>query len=142
MKALRGLKNAAGCIAGNILMKCDTYQKRFLKTTVMFSRTISLMAIGITVMQLSTLMVMAEATVADASTLMGSILGMILAVFRYVGVALIVWGVIQFVLATKRTDAESKSDAIQTIMCGIVLTALKTIFNSFNLGVTISDITL
>lgn len=142
MKAFNVFKNAAGCISGNMLKKCDAYQKRLQKATVTFSKTISLLTVGITVMHLSTLLVMAEATVADASTLMGSILGMILAVFRYVGIALIVWGVIQFVLATKRTDAESKSDAIQTIMCGIVLTALKTIFNSFDLGVTISDITL
>ena len=55
-------------------------------------------------------------------------------VFRYVGIALFVWGVIQFILAVKRTDAESKSDALQTCLAGVALIAIKTLVLFLGIG--------
>ena len=79
---------------------------------------------------------------ANAGEILGGVLGIVLAMFNFVGIALVVWGIAQFVLAVKRTDAESKSDAVQTIVCGIALMALKTLLGSLNLGVTIKDVSL
>lgn len=78
----------------------------------------------------------------NAGDILGGVLGIVIAMFKYVGIALVVWGVAQFVLAVKRTDAESKSDAVQTIVCGIALISLKILLGSLNLGVSIKDVSL
>ena len=75
-----------------------------------------------------------------AATAMGNLLGVIAAIFRYVGIALFAWGAIQFILATKRSDGDSKADAIQTAMCGIALMLIKTILDKLGLdGVSITE---
>ena len=51
-------------------------------------------------------------------------------IFRYVGIALFVWGAIQFILSVKRTDAESKSDAMQTAIVGIALISVRFIVDA------------
>ena len=63
-------------------------------------------------------------------------------IFRYVGIALFVWGVVQFILAVKRTDAESKSDAIQTCLAGIALIAIKTLVTFLGLSTDVQEITM
>ena len=75
----------------------------------------------------------------NTANLMGQLVGIIVTMFRWVGIMLLVWGITQFVMAVKRTDSESKSDAIQTIICAIVLMALKTIVTNLGLGITVSD---
>ena len=85
--------------------------------------------------------VVASETNASASGAMGNLLGVIATIFRYVGIALFAWGAIQFILATKRSDGDSKADAIQTAMCGIALMLIKTILSKLGLGdVEVSDI--
>lgn len=54
--------------------------------------------------------------------------------FKYVGAAIFVWAIIQFILATKRSDADSKADAVQTAVCGIAMMSIKTIV--VGLGIT------
>ena len=72
--------------------------------------------------------------------MISNIVAIILAMFRWVGVVLLVWGVAQFIMAIKRTDAESKSDAIQTIICAIVLISLKTVIESLKIdGLEVKD---
>ena len=74
------------------------------------------------------------------SGLIGNIVAIILAMFRWVGIVLLVWGVAQFIMAIKRTDAESKSDAIQTIICSIVLISLKSVIEGLGIdGLTIGS---
>ena len=69
-----------------------------------------------------------------------NIVAIILAMFRWVGIVLLVWGVAQFIMAIKRTDAESKSDAIQTIICSIVLISLKSVIEGLGIdGLTIGN---
>lgn len=45
-----------------------------------------------------------------------------------------VWAIIQFVLATKRSDADSKADAVQTAVCGIALMSIALIVNALGIG--------
>ena len=56
----------------------------------------------------------------NASDTMLKLINLILSMFKYVGAAIFVWAIIQFILATKRSDADSKADAVQTAVCGIV----------------------
>lgn len=63
-----------------------------------------------------------------------SLINIMLSIFRYVGIALFVWGVIQFILATKRSDADSKADAIQTALCGIALIFIGVIVGGMGIG--------
>ena len=70
----------------------------------------------------------------SAPTVMGNLISLMCSMFKFVGIALFVWAIIQFILATKRSDADSKSDAIQTAMCGVALMAVASIVNNLGLG--------
>lgn len=70
----------------------------------------------------------------SAGKTMLSLINLMCSMFKYVGVAIFVWAIIQFILATKRSDADSKADAVQTAVCGIALIAVATIID--NLGIT------
>ena len=50
----------------------------------------------------------ALATAPNASTTMFNLISLMLSMFKYVGAAIFVWAIIQFILATKRSDADSK----------------------------------
>lgn len=73
-----------------------------------------------------------------ASEMMGNLISLMCSMFKYVGIALLVWAIIQFILATKRSDADSKADAIQTAVCGIALIGIAGIIG--NLKITSEDI--
>lgn len=64
-------------------------------------------------------------TIAPVTNMTNQLMSIMTTIFQYVGILLIVWGVIQFTLSMKRTDAESKSEAIMVILCGIILSAIK-----------------
>lgn len=82
-----------------------------------------------------------------ANEMMVNFINICLTIFKMVGVFLFVWGVIQFILATKRSDADSKADAVQTAMCGIALMVIKSIVTTLGIvgdkgviqGGTLSD---
>jgi len=88
-------------------------------------------------MVLGTMMFVVPAFADDppsAGKTMLSLINLMCSMFKYVGVAIFVWAIIQFILATKRSDADSKADAVQTAVCGIALIAVATIID--NLGIT------
>ena len=70
----------------------------------------------------------------SAGKTMMSLISLMCSMFKYVGVAIFVWAIIQFILATKRSDADSKADAVQTAVCGIALIAVATVIDA--LGIT------
>ena len=70
----------------------------------------------------------------SAANTMVRLINLILSMFKYVGVAIFVWAVIQFVLATKRSDADSKADAVQTAVCGIALISIAAIVNAMGIA--------
>lgn len=81
------------------------------------------------------------AAAVEASATMGKLISLMCSMFKYVGIALFVWAIIQFILATKRSDADSKADAIQTAVCGVALIGVGTIVGALgieNIG-TVED---
>lgn len=76
----------------------------------------------------------AFADTASANTVMTNLINLMCSMFKYVGAAIFVWAVIQFVLATKRSDADSKSDAVQTAVCGMALMGIAGIVGAMGIG--------
>ena len=74
-----------------------------------------------------------------ASATMSKLISLMCSMFKYVGIALFVWAIIQFILATKRSDADSKADAIQTAVCGVALIGIGAIVTALGLP-NVSDI--
>lgn len=73
-----------------------------------------------------------------AWSLLELIATIILKLFRWGGMLLIIWGICQFVLSIKKADADSKSDAIHTIICAIALIMLELIiYKTGILGVAV-----
>ena len=86
-------------------------------------------------MALGTIMFVFPAFAAvSASTTMANLISLMCSMFKYVGAAIFVWAIIQFVLATKRSDADSKADAVQTAVCGIALMGIALIVNALGIG--------
>ena len=66
--------------------------------------------------------------------MMMNLISLMCSMFKYVGAAIFVWAIIQFILATKRSDADSKSDAVQTAVCGIALMAIAVFVKNLGLA--------
>lgn len=75
----------------------------------------------------------------QAKTVMSNLISLMCSMFKFVGVAIFVWAIIQFILATKRSDADSKADAVQTAVCGIALMAVAAIVKNLGLDNTVID---
>ena len=91
-------------------------------------------------MVLGTIMFVLPAFAAvSASTTMANLISLMCSMFKYVGAAIFVWAIIQFVLATKRSDADSKADAVQTAVCGIALMSIALIVNALGIGSAIDN---
>lgn len=63
----------------------------------------------------------------DASKMMGKIIGILLTITRFVGVALVVYGVYEVVMSFMQNQPEAKTKGIIMALAGIVMTALKSI---------------
>ena len=81
----------------------------------------------------------ALAAAPNASTTMFNLISLILSMFKYVGAAIFVWAIIQFILATKRSDADSKADAVQTAVCGIALMGITLVVQGLGIGKAIDQ---
>ena len=79
-------------------------------------------------------MVPAFAKTISATDTMANLISLMCSMFKYVGAAIFVWAIIQFILATKRSDADSKADAVQTAVCGIALMSIALIVNALGIG--------
>lgn len=66
----------------------------------------------------------------DASTIMGQILGILLTITRFVGVALIIYGVFEVVMSFMQNQPEAKTKGIIMALAGAVMTALKTVLRT------------
>ena len=86
-------------------------------------------------MALGTIMFVFPAFAAvSASTTMANLISLMCSMFKYVGAAIFVWAIIQFVLATKRSDADSNAVAVQTAVCGIALMGIAIIVKNLGIG--------
>lgn len=91
-------------------------------------------------MALGTIMFVLPAFAAiNAKEVMSNLISLMCSMFKFVGVAIFVWAVIQFILATKRSDADSKADAVQTAVCGVALMAVATIVTKLGLDSAVID---
>lgn len=81
----------------------------------------------------------ALAAAPTADGLIGAILNVIFTIAGYIGVLLLVWGIVILVLAIRNEDADSKSRAVLFIVVAIVLICLGSVFKPVMdlLGVTI-----
>ena len=75
----------------------------------------------------------------EAKSVMSNLISLMCSMFKFVGAAIFVWAIIQFILATKRSDADSKADAVQTAVCGIALMAVAAIVKNIGLDNTVID---
>lgn len=66
----------------------------------------------------------------DASKMMGKIIGILLTITRFVGVALVIYGVYEIVMSFMQNQPEAKTKGIIMALAGIVMTALKSILKS------------
>lgn len=97
-------------------------------------------AICLAMMALGTIMFVLPAFAAiNAKEVMSNLISLMCSMFKFVGVAIFVWAVIQFILATKRSDADSKADAVQTAVCGVALMAVATIVTELGLDSAVID---
>lgn len=69
----------------------------------------------------------------SAGTMMGKIIGILLTITRFVGVALVVYGVYEIVMSFMQNQPEAKTKGIIMALAGIVMTALKSILQSLGL---------
>ena len=63
----------------------------------------------------------------DASSLMGKIIGNLLTITRYVGVALLIYGVYEIVMSFMQNQPEAKTKGIVMALAGVVMIGLKSI---------------
>ena len=82
----------------------------------------------------SMMFIMPAFAAVSASDTMKNLISLMCSMFKYVGAAIFVWAIIQFILATKRSDADSKADAVQTAVCGIALMGIALIVNALGIG--------
>lgn len=75
----------------------------------------------------------------EAKSVMSNLISLMCSMFKFVGAAIFVWAIIQFMLATKRSDADSKADAVQTAVCGIALMSVAAIVKNLGLDNTVID---
>lgn len=67
-----------------------------------------------------------------AGAMMGKIIGILLTITRFVGVALVVYGVYEIVMSFMQNQPEAKTKGIIMALAGIVMTALKTILSALD----------
>ena len=70
------------------------------------------------------------ASAENPDTIIGSVLGIILFATRYIGAALIIWGLVMFGLSIKNDEPESKQKALMTTFAGVVVFSLKWILQT------------
>lgn len=66
----------------------------------------------------------------DAAAFMGKIIGILLSVTRYVGVAMIIYGVYEIVMSFMQNQPEAKTKGIIMAIAGVIMVALKTVLAS------------
>lgn len=66
----------------------------------------------------------------NPESIIESVLGIILFATRYIGAALIIWGLVMFGLSIKNDEPESKQKALMTTFAGVVVFSLKWILQT------------
>ena len=72
--------------------------------------------------------------------LIGNVINILLQVFLWIGILLLVIGVVRFVLSIKDGRGDEKAEAVMVIMVGIALIVLRMLIKSLDLGINIAGI--
>lgn len=67
----------------------------------------------------------------SANTVMGKVIGMLLTITRFVGVALVVYGVYEIVMSFMQNQPEAKTKGIVMTLSGVIMVALKSVLQGF-----------
>lgn len=67
----------------------------------------------------------ADGDTPSADSIVGEFIGILLTIFRYVGIVLLVVGIVQFVMATKDDNPEAKVKATTMAIVSVILITLK-----------------
>lgn len=71
----------------------------------------------------------------DAASAMGAVIGVVLTIMRYVGVAMVVYGIYEIVMSIQNNQPEAKTKGIIMALSGVVMIAIKSMLTAF--GITI-----
>lgn len=71
----------------------------------------------------------------DADSAMGAVIGIILTIMRYVGVAMTIYGVYEIVMSIQNNQPEAKTKGIIMALSGMVMISMKSVIGAF--GITI-----
>lgn len=66
----------------------------------------------------------------DVFSAMGKIIGMLLTITRYVGIALLIYGVYEVVMSFTQDEASRKTKGIVMAMAGLIMIAMKTVLST------------
>ncbi|HJB27196.1 MAG TPA: hypothetical protein IAA06_00150 [Candidatus Blautia faecavium] len=132
---MKNLKQAADYYVGDFLLNGKKRSKNLTKIL----KRIYMVQTVIMMLLFSAVPILASSDIGnvDAGDLMGKVIGIIIYLFFWVGLCVLIWGIVMFLLALKRQDGESKADAVQTMVAGIALMALRFLVDSLGLGVEI-----
>ena len=71
----------------------------------------------------------------SADSAMGAVIGIILTIMRYVGVAMTIYGVYEIVMSIQNNQPEAKTKGIIMALSGMVMISMKSVIGAF--GITI-----
>lgn len=71
----------------------------------------------------------------DAGQAMGAVIGVILTIMRYVGVAMIIYGIYEIVMSIQNNQPEAKTKGIIMALSGVAMVAIKSLLSAF--GITV-----
>lgn len=74
-----------------------------------------------------------EGSDANASTMMGRIIGILLTITRYAGVALVVYGVYEIIMSFMQSQPEAKTKGIIMALSGVVMVTMKSILQNLKI---------
>lgn len=63
----------------------------------------------------------------DINSMIGSVIGMMLAVAQYAGMALAIWGIVKTVMAYKDDNVNEITQGIRLAVVGVILVALRSV---------------
>lgn len=69
----------------------------------------------------------------SANTVMGKVIGMLLTITRFAGVALAVYGVYEIIISFTQSQAEAKTKGVIMTLSGVVMVALKSVLIGFGI---------
>ena len=72
--------------------------------------------------------------------LVGKVVNIFLQVFLWIGILLLVIGVVRFLLSLKDSRADEKAEAVAVIVVGVALIVIRMLIKSLDLGINIDGI--